>query len=313
MSNSFVTPRARRRGAFTLVELLVVIGIIALLISILLPSLNSARRSAKSVVCLSNLRQIGTGLVLYAEGNKGTLPFGFWDGATPPDAATDADSGNHSNEWSNLLLNYLDSTAGGETYADNASKPESAIRASLSCPAAEAGSALIQYSVHPRLMPNLRDADGTHPGRTLKPYKLATIKEAPDTLLAADGIVTPTVNGDPNLTWGTTATLYRLDWIEPTFYGAFSSPFMVEPLADTVPNFYDRNVAGGTNENTDANAGNLGFRHGSGDAKDFKSVVCNILYADSHAASQRAQGALTANPTQLDTGLSRRTVCVNPQ
>lgn len=59
---------------FTLVELLVVIGIIAVLISILLPSLAAARRSAESTVCLSNLRQIGQMAMLYAGENHGFLP-----------------------------------------------------------------------------------------------------------------------------------------------------------------------------------------------------------------------------------------------
>jgi prepilin-type N-terminal cleavage/methylation domain-containing protein/prepilin-type processing-associated H-X9-DG protein len=60
--------------AFTLVELLVVIGIIGLLVAILLPSLNKARRAGNSVACLANLRSIGQALTIYVSENNGYLP-----------------------------------------------------------------------------------------------------------------------------------------------------------------------------------------------------------------------------------------------
>jgi prepilin-type N-terminal cleavage/methylation domain-containing protein len=64
-----------RRSGFTLVELLVVVGIIALLIGILLPALNKARERAKETVCGSNLRQVGQMLMIYANDNGGWFPF----------------------------------------------------------------------------------------------------------------------------------------------------------------------------------------------------------------------------------------------
>src|SRR5689334_11751015 len=70
--NSFLAQRARR--AFTLVELLVVIGIIALLIGILLPALNRARESARQVKCLSNMRQLSSAVLMWATEHHGFLP-----------------------------------------------------------------------------------------------------------------------------------------------------------------------------------------------------------------------------------------------
>ncbi len=66
-----------KRKGFTLVELLVVVAIIALLVSILLPALGSARKEAKNVVCMSNLRQWGLGYAMYLEDNKQLFPSQF--------------------------------------------------------------------------------------------------------------------------------------------------------------------------------------------------------------------------------------------
>ena len=64
----------RIRFGFTLVELLVVIGIIATLVAILLPTLGRAREASRAANCLSNLRQINTAFMLFAHDNKGYLP-----------------------------------------------------------------------------------------------------------------------------------------------------------------------------------------------------------------------------------------------
>ena len=79
--------RHGRKGGFTLVELLVVIGIIAILIGILLPTLNRARRAARAAQCMSNVRQLGIGFLMYTNTFRRSIPFyqnseeqGLWIG-----------------------------------------------------------------------------------------------------------------------------------------------------------------------------------------------------------------------------------------
>jgi prepilin-type N-terminal cleavage/methylation domain-containing protein len=69
-------PNGRRNAGFTLIELLVVIAIIAMLAAILFPVFASARAKARQAVCLSNLRQIGLAVALYAQDNDDYFPYG---------------------------------------------------------------------------------------------------------------------------------------------------------------------------------------------------------------------------------------------
>ena len=96
---------SRHRSGFTLIELLVVVAIIALLISILLPSLNQARKQAKQLLCATNLRSQGQAVVFYSEDNKGFVPCGIMSNV--PGDAEPSEVPNPLREWGTPALAYL--------------------------------------------------------------------------------------------------------------------------------------------------------------------------------------------------------------
>ncbi len=81
-----------RHDGFTLVELLVVIGIITLLIGLLLPSLQKAMDAARQTQCMNNLRQMGIGFQMYVDANHGAMPLDGEDGDAPGDAIRGPDN-----------------------------------------------------------------------------------------------------------------------------------------------------------------------------------------------------------------------------
>jgi prepilin-type N-terminal cleavage/methylation domain-containing protein/prepilin-type processing-associated H-X9-DG protein len=104
-----------RRKGFTLVELLVVIGIIALLIGILLPALNRARQAGANVACLSNVRQLALGAIMFSEEHHGRVPpcsdasfAATNDPFTRNFSYRDNGSGvNELQDWASALLPYM--------------------------------------------------------------------------------------------------------------------------------------------------------------------------------------------------------------
>jgi prepilin-type N-terminal cleavage/methylation domain-containing protein len=92
----------KRRNAFTLVELLVVIAIIGMLASMVVPAVQQARESARKVVCLNNLKQLGTSTKVFVDAHNGRYP-GYLESVKRPRVGADANV-----SWTVTLFPYLE-------------------------------------------------------------------------------------------------------------------------------------------------------------------------------------------------------------
>jgi prepilin-type N-terminal cleavage/methylation domain-containing protein/prepilin-type processing-associated H-X9-DG protein len=326
MDNSLqATPRARRalRG-FTLVELLVVIGIIAVLIGILLPALGRARAAARSVACMANLRSIGQAVQMYVTKNRGSLPYGYFDGKS--DASGTQDDPNRAIKWPALLMNTLNPKYGMtfnesvQTGSDTAK-----LREMFSCPEVDgrstrsagsnAGNGLSHYACHPRLMPVcgfnrsiLNGGSGftQQLGRAI-PYKVTQVKRSTEIALIFDASMgmNPTTNNFeqaydmPIASFIDRGTMnqgptYLLDKNYTSTVTADASIDMT-CFQDGSPQYVNKDWMG-------KNDSNIRFRH-------MKDTAANCLMMDGHVEAFQFKPNLKSNDPNV-TSLKRRNLCV---
>ena len=327
--------RARKRvSAFTLVELLVVIGIIAVLIGILLPVLGRARAQARSVACQANLRQIGQGIFIYAGVHKDTMPIGYWDGTEPAETAVGYSWGapagitatDRATNWVLLVQNTL-SGKYNATWTNNGGQPNSeASRARLRdlfiCPDAPtdgdqkgtgSGSGLT-YECHPRLMPQW-NKDYIPPipgsGKPLpQPYKVGRIRRAAEIAMVFDAPV-----HYQNGVWTVRENVpvaNHLDAGRAVFgYPSNNSTFLYDGYAGTtllpndsvemtILNFQPNQFV---NLDDLRNRQNIRFRH----ARD---TVANVLMSDGHVESFTYNPRKSSNDKTV-TNFLRKNINVN--
>jgi prepilin-type processing-associated H-X9-DG protein/prepilin-type N-terminal cleavage/methylation domain-containing protein len=103
-----------RRGGFTLIELLVVVGIIAILLSIILPAVSGARKSAQGLKCQSNLRQLALAFHMYASENKQYLPFPTTNLPIPNQLTGNVGGSDQGWLWYNAIDPYLQANSKGQ-------------------------------------------------------------------------------------------------------------------------------------------------------------------------------------------------------
>jgi len=300
-------------NGFTLVELLVVIGIIAVLIGILLPALSRARENANQVACTANLRTMGQAIFIYVGDNNGTLPIGnvlkgqiitagYWSNTYTGD----------STDWTVLLSTELYKDAPNPYNGVYLSPNPHGTRAMFDCPTApqtiNSVQGLTDYSTNPRIMPLLSMPDGisgSSPPYTptyLRPYKLAHIKRSSDIAMIFDG--SGYVNGGNWLgAYTTAAGMDNFGIQSKTFMTDWYSIAGIRESAatpiDTTGGFgLQPFTPADYNADTQANVQNIRFRHAG-------NTQANALMADGHVQS------FSYNPRSHTTNMLEGNINVN--
>src|SRR4051812_6109478 len=270
-------PKRPARG-FTLVELLVVIGIIAVLIGALLPALNKARQQANSVACQANLRQFGLGIQLYTNVSKGSLPTGTFDGTW--DGSTTSPRNDKGFDWTVLLADIMGRH--GQTWGDT--KDSRGMRGVFKCPDARdpnlsttpgGGEGLLHYSSHPRLMGNIEEwnGPGTISGQNWNPpYKIARIKQSSKTIIIFDGVQIGAIG------WNSSSEAFALD-----AFRMFFDSYLRREIAQQIGMNPSSPIDAGTNKDSPdwgGNAGHPRFRH-------LRNTSGNFLFIDGHVEARR--------------------------
>jgi prepilin-type processing-associated H-X9-DG protein len=295
------------------------------LIGILLPSLNRARQSAATVKCMANLRSIGQGLMMYAQKNHDSLPWGSWDGGTCDTSKYPYKQGTSNSDaagdWTMKVYAVMNPIAGDSwdsQFKSGALKNGS--RAIYKCPASldqsiPLAGATSDYGAHPRLMPDLggfwwnhcsspvnSGVNGDASKDSLRPYRLAHIRRSQEILMVADGGVTTIAGGGCSVAWNGGPVLIGLDSSSVTrAYGAFNT-CLTDNYGTTG---YNAGQAPNLNnvDNPQFNIADVRFRHQNG-------KLMNALMADGHVAQFQIKPSTSAF-SKVTTDLTRGNINVN--